>query len=80
MVHLMKTYVDLNLAFRAHFHRADATQTQDSYTVLVCHANVIRVRNLIFCKLIKLQIFSFQYFVCRALQFPPGLFFPFSLV
>ncbi|ETN58734.1 serine/threonine-protein phosphatase PGAM5, mitochondrial [Anopheles darlingi] len=29
-------------AFRKYFYRADATQKEDSYTIIVCHANVIR--------------------------------------
>jgi|ERR1712013_75255 len=29
-------------AFRKYIHRADTTQTEDSYDLLVCHANVIR--------------------------------------
>ncbi|XP_046738393.1 serine/threonine-protein phosphatase PGAM5, mitochondrial-like isoform X2 [Diprion similis] len=32
----------IEAAFRRYFHRADPKQTQDSYTLLVCHANVIR--------------------------------------
>ncbi len=32
----------IEAAFRKYFHRADAKQTQDSYEILVCHANVIR--------------------------------------
>lgn len=32
----------IEAAFRRYFHRASPKQTQDSYTVLVCHANVIR--------------------------------------
>ncbi|XP_018561539.1 serine/threonine-protein phosphatase PGAM5, mitochondrial-like isoform X2 [Anoplophora glabripennis] len=32
----------IEAAFRKYFHRADPTQTEDTYTVLVCHANVIR--------------------------------------
>ncbi|XP_011871378.1 PREDICTED: serine/threonine-protein phosphatase Pgam5, mitochondrial [Vollenhovia emeryi] len=32
----------IEAAFRKYFHRADSSQTEDSYTVLVCHANVIR--------------------------------------
>lgn len=32
----------IEAAFRKYFHRADATQTKDSYEILVCHANVIR--------------------------------------
>ncbi|XP_067650705.1 serine/threonine-protein phosphatase PGAM5, mitochondrial-like isoform X1 [Haliotis asinina] len=29
-------------AFRKYFHRADPDQTEDSYEIIVCHANVIR--------------------------------------
>ncbi|KAI1293563.1 Serine/threonine-protein phosphatase PGAM5, mitochondrial [Halotydeus destructor] len=32
----------IEAAFRRYFHRADASQKEDSYEVLVCHANVIR--------------------------------------
>lgn len=32
----------IEAAFRRYFHRADASQERDTYTVLVCHANVIR--------------------------------------
>ncbi|XP_056640483.1 serine/threonine-protein phosphatase PGAM5, mitochondrial-like isoform X2 [Diorhabda carinulata] len=32
----------IEAAFRKYFHRADCSQEKDSYTVLVCHANVIR--------------------------------------
>ncbi|XP_077256201.1 serine/threonine-protein phosphatase Pgam5, mitochondrial-like [Temnothorax americanus] len=32
----------IEAAFRKYFHRADPGQARDSYTVLVCHANVIR--------------------------------------
>ncbi|XP_052738931.1 serine/threonine-protein phosphatase Pgam5, mitochondrial isoform X2 [Bicyclus anynana] len=32
----------IEAAFRRYFHRAPPDQTQDSYTLLVCHANVIR--------------------------------------
>ncbi|XP_063833002.1 serine/threonine-protein phosphatase Pgam5, mitochondrial isoform X2 [Ostrinia nubilalis] len=32
----------IEAAFRRYFHRAPPEQTQDSYTLLVCHANVIR--------------------------------------
>lgn len=32
----------IEAAFRKYFHRADAKQEKDSYTLLVCHANVIR--------------------------------------
>ncbi|RWS07196.1 serine/threonine-protein phosphatase Pgam5: mitochondrial-like protein [Dinothrombium tinctorium] len=32
----------IEAAFRRYFHRADPSQTTDSYEILVCHANVIR--------------------------------------
>lgn len=32
----------IEAAFRKYFHRADFSQKNDSYTILVCHANVIR--------------------------------------
>lgn len=32
----------IEAGFRKHFHRADVTQKEDSYTLIVCHANVIR--------------------------------------
>lgn len=32
----------IEAAFRKYFHRADPSQEHDSYTILVCHANVIR--------------------------------------
>lgn len=32
----------IEAAFRKYFHRADAKQTEDTYEVVVCHANVIR--------------------------------------
>lgn len=32
----------IEAAFRKYFHRADPEQSQDSYEVIVCHANVIR--------------------------------------
>ncbi|XP_043266707.1 serine/threonine-protein phosphatase PGAM5, mitochondrial [Venturia canescens] len=32
----------IEAAFRRYFHRADYDQEKDSYTILVCHANVIR--------------------------------------
>ncbi|XP_067083720.1 serine/threonine-protein phosphatase PGAM5, mitochondrial isoform X1 [Osmerus mordax] len=32
----------IEAAFRRYIHRADAKQTEDSYEVIVCHANVIR--------------------------------------
>ena len=42
---LMQFYEDgprIEAAFRRYFHRADPDQEKDSYTILVCHANVIR--------------------------------------
>ncbi|XP_023338968.1 serine/threonine-protein phosphatase PGAM5, mitochondrial isoform X2 [Eurytemora carolleeae] len=32
----------IEAAFRKYFHRADVEQTEDSYELIVCHANVIR--------------------------------------
>lgn len=32
----------IEAGFRKYFHRADAKQEKDSYTLVVCHANVIR--------------------------------------
>ncbi|KAK9498391.1 hypothetical protein O3M35_003035 [Rhynocoris fuscipes] len=32
----------IEAAFRKFFHRADANQDQDTYDIIVCHANVIR--------------------------------------
>ncbi|XP_062565464.1 serine/threonine-protein phosphatase Pgam5, mitochondrial-like isoform X1 [Armigeres subalbatus] len=32
----------IEAAFRKYFHRADPDQKQDTYTLIVCHANVIR--------------------------------------
>ena len=32
----------IEAAFRKHIHRASPSQTEDSYEVIVCHANVIR--------------------------------------
>ncbi|KAJ8931339.1 hypothetical protein NQ314_015748 [Rhamnusium bicolor] len=42
---LYKFYQDgsrIEAAFRKYFHRAEPSQEKDSYTLLVCHANVIR--------------------------------------
>ncbi|CAO1415895.1 unnamed protein product [Diamesa hyperborea] len=39
---LFKDPPRIEAAFRAHFHRAKPSQKEDSYTLLVCHANVIR--------------------------------------
>ncbi|XP_044260111.1 serine/threonine-protein phosphatase Pgam5, mitochondrial-like isoform X1 [Tribolium madens] len=42
---MYKFFVDgarIEAAFRRYFHRAAPQQKEDSYTVLVCHANVIR--------------------------------------
>lgn len=32
----------IEAAFRRYIHRADSKQTEDSYEIIVCHANVIR--------------------------------------
>ena len=32
----------IEAAFRKYFHRASPDQSEDSYEVIVCHANVIR--------------------------------------
>lgn len=32
----------IEAGFRKHFHRAEPEQEKDSYTLIVCHANVIR--------------------------------------
>lgn len=32
----------IEAAYRKYFHRADVRQENDSYTLIVCHANVIR--------------------------------------
>lgn len=32
----------IEAGFRKHFHRAEPSQEKDSYTLIVCHANVIR--------------------------------------
>lgn len=32
----------IEAGFRKYFHRANAQQKKDSYTLIVCHANVIR--------------------------------------
>jgi len=32
----------IEAAFRKYFHRAEVSQTEDSYEIIVCHANVIR--------------------------------------
>ncbi|XP_022902844.1 serine/threonine-protein phosphatase Pgam5, mitochondrial isoform X2 [Onthophagus taurus] len=41
-VHFFEDGARIEAAFRKYFHRADVDQAKDSYTVLVCHANVIR--------------------------------------
>ena len=33
----------IEAAFRKYFHRADPSQDKDSYEIIVCHANVIRL-------------------------------------
>lgn len=32
----------IEAGFRAHIHRADPSQEKDSYTLLICHGNIIR--------------------------------------
>ena len=32
----------IEAAFRKYFHRAESSQKEDSYEIIVCHANVIR--------------------------------------
>lgn len=32
----------IEAGFRKYFHRAEPKQEQDSYSLIVCHANVIR--------------------------------------
>lgn len=32
----------IEAAFRKYIHRADTDQSEDSYEIIVCHANVIR--------------------------------------
>ncbi|XP_076249128.1 serine/threonine-protein phosphatase Pgam5, mitochondrial [Calliopsis andreniformis] len=41
-IHFYEDGPRIEAAFRRHFHRADPNQEKDSYTILVCHANVIR--------------------------------------
>ncbi|KAK9752009.1 Histidine phosphatase superfamily (branch 1) [Popillia japonica] len=41
-VHFYEDGARIEAAFRKYFHRADPSQEKDSYTLLVCHANVIR--------------------------------------
>lgn len=40
--HFFQDGARIEAAFRKYFHRADPKQECDSYTILVCHANVIR--------------------------------------
>lgn len=40
--HFFQDGARIEAAFRKYFHRADPSQEGDSYTILVCHANVIR--------------------------------------
>lgn len=40
--HFFKDSQRIEYAFRKYFHRADPNQKEDSYEVIVCHANVIR--------------------------------------
>ena len=41
-IHFYEDGPRIEAAFRKYFHRADHSQEKDSYTILVCHANVIR--------------------------------------
>lgn len=48
---LKKAFQDgprIEAAFRKYFHRAPPEQLEDSYEIVVCHANVIRY---FFCRL-----------------------------
>ncbi|KAK3514912.1 hypothetical protein QTP70_035078, partial [Hemibagrus guttatus] len=49
----------IEAAFRRYIHRADPKQKEDSYEIIVCHANVIRY---FVCRCVC---------ACIALQFPP---------
>lgn len=40
--HFYRDGARIEAAFRKYFHRAEVSQTEDSYEILVCHANVIR--------------------------------------
>jgi len=40
--HFYQDGARIEAGFREYFHRADPSQEKDSYTILVCHANVIR--------------------------------------
>jgi len=45
MIQFQQFYTDgarIEAAFRKYFHRAESEQTNDSYEIMVCHANVIR--------------------------------------
>lgn len=61
----------IEAAFRKYFHRAEAAQEKDSYTLIVAHANVIRY---FVCRLAQnnnfLTIHFKMCFYFRALQFP----------
>ncbi|XP_015431946.1 PREDICTED: serine/threonine-protein phosphatase Pgam5, mitochondrial-like [Dufourea novaeangliae] len=41
-IHFYEDGPRIEAAFRRYFHRADPNQEKDSYTIIVCHANVIR--------------------------------------
>lgn len=45
LIQMQQFYQDgarIEAGFRKYFHRANAKQDQDSHTLIVCHANVIR--------------------------------------
>uniref|UniRef100_A0A1A8QQ81 Serine/threonine-protein phosphatase PGAM5, mitochondrial n=1 Tax=Nothobranchius pienaari TaxID=704102 RepID=A0A1A8QQ81_9TELE len=52
----------IEAAFRRYIHRADPKQKEDSYEIIVCHANVIRY---FVCRFVPAEA------QLRALQFPP---------
>ncbi|XP_076179252.1 serine/threonine-protein phosphatase Pgam5, mitochondrial isoform X1 [Ptiloglossa arizonensis] len=41
-VHFYEDGPRIEAAFRKYFHRADPSQDKDSYTIIICHANIIR--------------------------------------
>lgn len=55
----------IEAAFRRYIHRADPKQKEDSYEIIVCHANVIRYfvcRFVFTCYSVHLFIFLFVLF------------------
>lgn len=69
----------IEAAFRKYFHRADPDQKEDSYHVIVCHANVIRylVCRSVITFLPSLNPIIVRYY--RALQIPAEAWLRFSL-